>query len=119
VTQGSAAAPASLQDCDQLLKLLLRRRAKSLRSRERAELRSILRTLNPAPTSIATLSPRTATWLLWAMSWRGISTARQLACPPIHAPTLVVQWWTHMPATLCFGPAAQLLRVFADCAAWL
>jgi hypothetical protein len=62
------------------------------------------------------LSAETATWLLWAMSWRGVSTVRQLASPPLHAPTLVVQWWTSMPTSLWFGPAGTLLRVFADCA---
>jgi hypothetical protein len=119
ITQSSDAAPASLQDCDQFLKLLLRRKTDSLGRRERAELRMVLHATNPASSSIATLSPETATWLLWAMSWRGVSTIRQLASLPLHAPTLVVQWWTSMPATLCFGPAAPLLRVFADCAARL
>jgi len=113
ITQSSDAAPASLQDCDQFLKLLLRRKADSLGRRERAELRMVLHATNPASSSIATLSPETATWLLWAMSWRGVSTPRQLVFPPLHAPTLVVQWWTSMPTTLCFGSAAPLLRVFA------
>jgi hypothetical protein len=119
VTQATNAAPASLQDCDQFLKLLIRRRADSLGRRQRAELRRALHTTGLAPSSIATLSPETATWLLWVMSWRGVSTPRQLVFPPLHAPTLVVQWWTSMPATLCFGPAAPLLRVLADCAARL
>jgi len=119
VTQATNAEPASLQDCDQFLKLLLRRKADSLGRRLRAELRRFLRTPTPAPSSNATLSPETATWLLWAMSWRGVSTARQLVSPPLHAPTLIVQWWTSMPTTLCFGPAAPLLRVLADCAARL
>ena len=75
VMRGNEAAPASLQDCDQFLKLLVRRRADSLGRRERAELRRFLRTPTPAPSSIATLSPETATWLLWAMSWRGVSSS--------------------------------------------
>jgi hypothetical protein len=116
VMQRSDAAPASLQDCDQVLKLLLRRRADSLGRRQHKELQRVMHTTGLAPASIARLSPETATWLLWAMSWRGVSTPRQLVSPPLHAPTLVVQWWTRMPTTLCFGPAAPLLRVFADCA---
>jgi hypothetical protein len=116
LTKGANTAPASLQDCDQFLKLLMRRRAESLGYRRRSELRRVLHTTGLWPSSIATLSPETATWLLWVMSWRGVSTARQLASPPLHPPTLVVQWWTSMPTTLCFGPAAQLLRVLADCA---
>ncbi len=34
----------------------------------------------------------------------------------VGADTLVVQWWTSMPASLCFGPAVPLLRALADCA---
>jgi hypothetical protein len=69
VTHGSDAAPASLHDCDQFLNLLLRRREQSLARHERAELRQYLRTTTAAPSSIATLRPETATWLLWAMSY--------------------------------------------------
>jgi hypothetical protein len=115
VEQDNAAVPASLRDCEQLLKLLLRRKTSSLGRHQRSELRSAMNATGLAPASIRTLSPETATWLLWAMSWRGVSTPRQLVSPPLHAPTLVVQWWTSMPTTLCFGPAAPLLRVFADC----
>jgi hypothetical protein len=116
VAQDTDAAPASLRDCDQLLKLLLRRKANSLGRDQRSELRIATNATGLAPASITTLSPETATWLLWAMSWRGVSMPRQLVSPPLHAPTLVMQWWTSMPTTLCFGPAAALLRVFADCA---
>lgn len=84
VTQSSDAAPASLQDCDQFLKLLLRRKAESMPPLQRTELRRVMQTTGLAPASIATLSPQTATWLLWAMSWRGVSTPRQLVCPPLH-----------------------------------
>jgi hypothetical protein len=116
VTHGNHSAPASLQDCDQFLKVLLHRKADSLSRRERAEIGGVLRTTNPMPVSVLTLSPGTATWLLWAMSWRGVSTARQIASPPLHAPTLVIQWWASMPGSLCFGPAGNLLRVLGDCA---
>ena len=116
VTHVNHSAPASLQDCDQFLKVLLRRKADSLGRRERAEIGRVLRTTIPVPVSALTLSPGTATWLLWAMSWRGVSTARQIASPPLHAPTLIIQWWASMPGPLCFGPAGQLLRVLGDCA---
>jgi hypothetical protein len=119
VTHVSNSAPASLHDCDQFLKVLLRRRADSLGRRERAAIGRVLRTTSPVPISALTLSPATATWLLWAMSWRGVSTARQIGSPPLHAPTLVIQWWASMPGSLCFGPAGDLLRVLADCAARL
>jgi len=83
--------------------------------RQRSELRSATNATGLASASITTLSPETATWLLWAMSWRRVSTPRQLVSPPLHALTLVVHWWTSMPTNLCFGPAAPLLRVFVDC----
>ena len=118
VTQVSP-VPGSLHGCEQFLKLLVRRRADSLGCRQRTELRRFLHTTTPTPSSIARLSPETATWLLWAMNWRGISTPRQLVCPPLHAPTLLVQWWSIMPSALCFGSEVQLLRVLADCAARL
>jgi hypothetical protein len=115
VTHGNHSAPASLQDCDQFLKVLLRRKAVSLGRHERAEIGRVLRATSPLPVSALTLSPGTATWLLWAMSWRGVSTAPQIASAPLHAPTLVIQWWASMPGSLCFGPAGQLLRVLGDC----
>jgi hypothetical protein len=34
------------------------------------------------------------------MIWRGVSTARQITSPPLHAPTLVIQWWASMPGSL-------------------
>ncbi len=116
IAEGSDSPPASLQDCDQFLKLLLRRKAVSMKRGQRKELRRVMHTTGIGSEAITTLSPETGTWLLWAMSWRGVSTPRQLVSRPLHAPTLVVQWWTSMPTSLCFGPAAPLLRVFAECA---
>jgi hypothetical protein len=115
----NCSAPGSLQDCDQLLKVLMRRKIQSLGCRERAQIRRTLHATNPITVSAWAMSPRAATWLLWAMSWRGVSTARQMASPPLHAPTLIVQWWASMPGSLCFGPAGHLLQVLGDCAARL
>src|ERR1700693_969729 len=50
-TQSSDAAPASLQDCDQLLKLLLRRRADSLGHGQRKELRKVMHATGLGPAS--------------------------------------------------------------------
>jgi len=111
--------PGTLQDCDQVLKMLLRRKAKSLGRRERSDIRRALRSGNAVSLSVSTLSPAAATWLLWAMSWRGVSSLRQFASPALHAPTLIIQWWSSMPESLCWGPAGTLLRVLCDCAARL
>jgi hypothetical protein len=42
VTQSSDAAPASLQDCDRFLKLLVRRKAESMSRCQRTELRRVM-----------------------------------------------------------------------------
>jgi hypothetical protein len=107
IMHSNCSAPGSLQDCDQLLKVLMRRKIQSLGCRERAQIRRTLHATNPITVSA------------WAMSWRGVSTARQMASPPLHAPTLIVQWWASMPGSLCFGPAGHLLQVLGDCAARL
>jgi hypothetical protein len=116
---GNDYTPGTLQDCDQALKMLLRRKAKSLGRRERSDIRHALSSGNAVSLSVSTLSPAAATWLLWAMSWRGVSTTRQFASPALHAPTLVTHWWASMPESLCWGPARTLLRVLCDCAARL
>ena len=86
-------APGRLQDCDQLLKVLLGRKMDSLGRRERGEIGRVLQAARPFTMSACTLSAGAASWLLWAMSWRGVSTARQLASPPLHTPTLILSWW--------------------------
>ena len=58
----------------------------------------------------STLCADAATWLLWAMSWRGISSPRQLFAEALHPPTLLINWWSKMPAPLRFGPTRSLLR---------
>src|SRR5450631_992797 len=111
-------APGSLQDCDQLLKVLLRRKMVSLGRREREEIGRVLQAARPVTVSACTLSGGAATWLLWAMSWRGVGTPRQLSSsPPLHTPTLILSWWASMPGPLCFGPAGTLFQALADCAA--
>ena len=112
-------APGRLQDCDQLLKVLLGRKMDSLGRRERGEIGRVLQAARPFTMSACTLSAGAASWLLWAMSWRGVSTARQLASPPLHTPTLILSWWATMPGPLCFGPAGTLFQALADCAARL
>jgi hypothetical protein len=59
--------------------VLMRRKIQSLGCRERAQIRRTLHATNPITISAWAMSPRAATWLLWAMSWRGVGTARQMA----------------------------------------
>jgi hypothetical protein len=53
---------------------------------------------------------------MWEASWRGMSTALQVASPPLHAQTLTVKWWTSTPESLRFGPSEYLLRALSQCA---
>lgn len=83
IPRPNMAAPASLKDCELLLKLFMRRKADALGRRDRADIGRALHATRPITDSMMTLSPSVATWLLWAMSWRGVSTARQIASPPL------------------------------------
>jgi hypothetical protein len=45
-----------------------------------------------------------------------MSTALQVASPPLHTQTLTVKWWTSTPESLRFGPSEYLLRALSECA---
>jgi hypothetical protein len=107
IPRPNMAAPASLQDCELLLKLLMRRKADAMGRRDRADIGRALHATRPITDSMMTLSPSVATWLLWAMSWRGVSTARQIASPPLHAPTLLLKWWTSIARVPVFWPRRE------------
>ena len=99
------AAPGSLTDCERLLKLLLRRKRDTMLFSAQHEIQRI-RTMTPSarvPSSL--LGRHSATWLLWAMSWRGVSTAQNLFTEALHPPTLLVTWLSRTPAWLRFAPA--------------
>ena len=110
---GAPAGEASLDECEALLKALIRRKRCELSRAARAELAAI-RT-RPAGQKHG-LSAAVMTWVLWAMSWYGTSTPHGLFAPILHPPTLLVQWWTAMPTALRFGPARELLYALRDCA---
>jgi hypothetical protein len=107
------AGEASLDECEALLKALIRRKRCELSRAARAELAAI-RT-RPAGQKHG-LSAAVMTWVLWAMSWYGTSTPHSLFTPILHPPTLLVQWWTAMPTALRFGPARELPYALRDCA---
>jgi hypothetical protein len=111
---GGGAEEASLSDCERLLHRLLRRARRALGREIGGEVLRVCRAPMAARLSRGALSPEAAAWLLWAMSWRGVSTARELFAPALHPPTLLVKWWTSMPADWRFGPAGRLLRALAS-----
>ena len=115
--QSKMAPPASLQNCENLIEMLLRRRRLSLPARVRANSTRLLELGYPATLRTAAVHTHAVAWLLWEASWRGMSTGRQVGQPPLHAQTLTMKWWTSAPATLRFGPAEYLLRALSEGAA--
>jgi hypothetical protein len=45
------------------------------------------------------------------MSWRGVSTARQIASSTLHAPALLLKWWASLPQSLCVARDVLQLRI--------
>jgi hypothetical protein len=111
---GGGAGEASLADCERLLHGVLRRARRALGRTIGAEVLRASRAPMAARLSGRVLSSEAAAWLLWAMSWRGVSTVRELFAPALHPPTLLVKWWISMPADWRFGPAGPLLRALAS-----
>jgi hypothetical protein len=110
------APPASLDTCENVIEMLLRRRQLSLSDRARNYAKRLLELGHPATVPAAKAYPQVVSWLLWEACWRGMSTARQVASPPLHTQTLTVKWWTSTPEWLRFGPSECLLRALGECA---
>jgi len=102
---------ANLTDCERLLKVMLRFKWKALSQPERKKLNEMAHCLRSAVPFTKSLSIDAAAWLLWAMSWRGVSSVPQVFAPQVHPPTLVLKWWTAMPSALRFGNSSILQRL--------
>ena len=111
------APPASLQNCENLIEMLLRRRRLSLPARVRTNSNRLLELRHPATLPTTAAHSDAVAWLLWEASWRGMSTGLQVSQPPLHVQTLTMKWWTSTPAALRFGPAEYLLRALSAGAA--
>ena len=109
-------APASLDTCENLIEMLLRRRQLSLPDRARNYRKRLLEFGHPTTLPAAKAYPQVISGLMWEACWRGMSTALQVASPPLHAQTLTVKWWTNTPESLRFGPSEYLLRALSECA---
>jgi hypothetical protein len=109
-------APATLDTCENLIQMLLRRKQLSLPDRARNYRQRLLEFGYPATLPAAKAYPEVICGLLWEACWRGMSTALQVASPPLHVQTLTVKWWTSTPASLRFGPSEHLLRALSECA---
>jgi len=108
--------PASLDTCENLIEMLLRRKQLSLPDRAKNYRKRLLEFRHPATLPAAKAYPDVVSGLLWEACWRGVSTARQVTSPPLHAQTLTVKWWTSAPESLRFGPSEYLLRALSECA---
>jgi hypothetical protein len=108
--------PASLGTCENLIQMLLRRRLLSLPDRARNYRKWLLEFGHPATLPAAKAYPQVISGLMWEACWRGMSTALQVASPPLHTQTLTVKWWTSTPESLRFGPSEYLLRALSECA---
>jgi hypothetical protein len=108
--------PASLDTCENLIQMLLRRRQTSLSDRARNYRKLLLEFGHPATLRAAKAYPEVISGIMWEACWRGMSTALQVASPPLHTQTLTVKWWTSTPASLRFGPSEYLLRALSECA---
>jgi hypothetical protein len=71
------APPASLQNCENLIEMLLRRRRLSLPTRVRANSKRLLELRHPATLPTTAAHSDAVSWLLWEASWRGMSTGIQ------------------------------------------
>src|SRR5271155_38840 len=108
--------PASLDTCENLIQMLLRRRQLSVPDRARVYRKRLLEFGHPATLPAAKACPQVISGLMWEACWRGMSTALQVASPPLHTQTLTVKWWTSTPESLRFGPSEYLLRALCECA---
>lgn len=108
--------PASLNACENLIEMLLRRRQLSLPDGARNYRKRLLEFGHPATLPAAKAYPQVISGLMWEACWRGMSTALQVASPPLHTQTLTVKWWTSTPEWLRFGPSEYLLRALGECA---
>src|ERR1039458_3323663 len=66
--QSKMAHPASLDNCENLIEMLLRRKRLSLPARARADSKRLLELGHPATLPAAATSPLAVPWLLWEAS---------------------------------------------------
>jgi hypothetical protein len=78
-------APATLDTCENLIQMLLRRRQFSLPDRARNYRKLLLEFGHPATLPAAKAYPQVISALMWEACWRGMSTALQVASPPLQS----------------------------------
>jgi hypothetical protein len=115
-SQSKIARPASLDNRENLIEMLLRRKRLSLPARARVDSQRLLELTYPATLPTTAASSHAVTWLLWEASWRGMSTDLQVGRQPLHVQTLTVKWWTSAPEPLRIGSSEYLLHALSGCA---
>jgi len=80
-------------DLEALVRVVLKRTLHAMNANVRRGFAAAARAAT-GPTSASKAMHRdAAAWLLWSMSWRGLSTPPQVVAPQLHPPTLLVRWW--------------------------
>lgn len=99
-TSSPASDTTSFAELEHLMKSIIRWRRRRLG-------------VDVADSAKSTADPRIAAWLLWTMSWRGVSKIAQLAVAQLHPPTLLVRWWNSLPSSLSVADGRYLCRLLA------
>src|ERR1700678_437855 len=83
-------SPASLDTCENLIQMLLRRRQFSLPDRARNYRKRLLDFGHPATLPAAKAYPEVISGLMWEACCPGMSTRGEVASPPINTKTIPV-----------------------------
>ena len=98
----------NLADLEALVRVVLKRKLDALKTDVRRGIAAAARAATGPTSSSKTMHRDAAAWLLWSMSWRGLSTPPQVVSPQLHPPTLLVRWWIGLPQSIRSGPASLL-----------
>ena len=104
----AAVTPTDLADLEALVRVVLKRKLDALKTDVRRGIAAAARAATGPTSSSKTMHRDAAAWLLWSMSWRGLSTPPQVVSPQLHPPTLLVRWWIGLPQSIRSGPASLL-----------
>lgn len=98
----------NLGDLEALVGVVLRRRLHAIKADARRGLIAAARAATGRTSQSKAMHRDAAAWLLWSMSWRGLSTPPQVVAPQLHPPTLLVRWWIGLPGSIRSEPARLL-----------
>jgi hypothetical protein len=98
----------NLHDLEALVRVVLKRKLNAMKASVGRGFAAAARAATGTTSSSKAMHRDAAAWLLWSMSWRGLSTPPQVIAPQLHPPTLLVHWWIGLPQSIRSGPASLL-----------